>query len=173
MLRGTVPVALTAVFVLSGCSSKGATHAVATSGPSGAVSIVVRGDSELVNSVPSCLWPMTVSGKASSAQVGLIRCYIRALVRRSLHDLVPLTATVSGTPVTLHQKELEHAADASSGKARAHFTGDGTDPFDASVEITFADGVRTTVGMDATNVKEPAERTLTARSVATGTGDVC
>jgi hypothetical protein len=99
-----------------------------------------------------------VSGNASAAQVGLIRCYVRALAHRSLNELVPLTAVISGEPVTLTPAELEHAADAASGTASARFAVNDSDPFNASVEITFGDGAHSSVGMDARNVMESASR---------------
>lgn len=118
----------------------------------------MHGDSESVSSVPNCEWPLVVLGKASGAQVGLIRCYLQGLAHRSLNELAPLTSVVPDVPVTLTRADLRHAGDAASGTASAAFDINSSDPFDASVTIRFANGAHDTVSMDARNVMEPASR---------------
>jgi hypothetical protein len=137
--------------VLGACSSA-AVHS--HPGPGG--SLVVTGESEDVNSVPKCSWPLNVSGQTSSAQTGLIRCYVRALAQRSLKDLAPLVSVHSGAPITLTSVDLAHAPDAMAGTATAIFTLNASDPFSASVAIHYANGAQNAVYMDAMNVTEPA-----------------
>lgn len=151
-----------AALALCGCASSGSAGPAARAGSTGATTarqdVVVRGDSESVSSVPSCQWPLDVSGDASAAQAGLIRCYLRALAHRSLAELVPLTSVVPGVPVTLTRADLRHAPDSAGGTASAAFQVNDSDPFNATVAIRFADGVRATIYMDARNVMEPASR---------------
>lgn len=123
-----------------------------------ASSMVVPGDSETAVSVPACSWPLNTSGRAPAAQVGLIKCYLRALAHHSLIELAPLVATASDGPTTISVRDLRHATDAADGIARAKFISNFIDPYNASVLIRFHDGVMTTVVMDAMNPMLPARQ---------------
>ena len=170
LTQALVGAATVSVLVVTACSSSGGTRAVSTGRSPGARSVVVTGDSEQVNSVPHCQWPLTLSGPAPGAQAGLIRCYLKALADNRLDELVPLISAARGYPVTLTQHDLAHSADAASGIATATFETNPSSPFDASVTVRFADGVRLSVGMDALNVNEPASHSW--RLVNVGTASI-
>ena len=158
MLRGR-PLAIrwaapaTVALVLAACSSD---HVQTHAGSDG--SLVVTGESEDATSVPTCSWPLTVSGQASTSQTGLVRCYLRALANRSLPDLAPLVIVRTESPVILNAASLAHAPDAIAGTATADFMQNPSDPYSASVDIRYANGGRESIGMDALNVYEPASR---------------
>ncbi|HEX3348894.1 MAG TPA: hypothetical protein VHS58_12425 [Acetobacteraceae bacterium] len=154
--RALVLIVTVPVLVSTACSYPGGTRAVSTDRSSGNLSVVVTGDSDTVDSVPHCQWPLTVVGSAPGAQVGLVRCYVKALAQNSLNDLVPLISAGNGFPVTLTEADLVHARDAASGTATATFETNSSDAFDASVSLRYADGVQAALGMDAMNVDEPA-----------------
>jgi len=97
------------------------------------------------DTVPSCSWPLAVSGKATPVQTGLVKCYLRALAER---DEAGLSA-VADQSVT--DADLRLSADARSGTPRASFTPDPVTGASVTVRITFANGVTTNVDMVLAN----------------------
>jgi hypothetical protein len=97
--------------VVTSCASCATPTQSSTATASPVARIIVRGESENASSVPSCAWPMSVSGDASRAQRGLIGCYLRALAHDSLSELAPLVIVHSDAPTTLTRAQLAHAAE--------------------------------------------------------------
>lgn len=94
---------------------------------------------------PTCSWPLKVSGTATPAQAGLVRCYLRALAHRDTSGLTAVADYIP--PVRITSVDLGHAADARSGLAAATFTQSPIDTESAFVTITYADGARDDLGM--------------------------
>jgi hypothetical protein len=94
---------------------------------------------------PTCSWPLQVRGTASPAQVGLVRCYLRALASRDTAGLMAVAADIP--PVRITSADLTYSADARAGLATAAFTPNPEDTTSAFVIITYADGVRENAGM--------------------------
>lgn len=89
---------------------------------------------------PTCSWPLQVRGDASPAQVGLVRCYLRALAQ---HDTSGLLAAADYIPpVQITSADLSHAADARAGLATATFTQNPNDTESASVAIYYANAAQ-------------------------------
>jgi hypothetical protein len=110
----------------------------------------VRANNEsLPTSVPSCSWPLTVRGPATSEQAGLVRCYLRALAAHDAGGLLAV-ADMSG-PIRITRADFAHAADARAGRATATFTPNSADDADMGVTIFFADGAREIVDMHVAN----------------------
>ena len=96
-------------------------------------------------STPSCSWPLRILGKPTAAQAGLVRCYLRALAGR---DTAGLEAVADNMPpVRITPADLAHSADARSGLATATFTPNPSDPENALLTITYADGARDRLGI--------------------------
>jgi hypothetical protein len=111
----------------------------------------VRANNEsLPTSVPSCSWPLTVRGPATSEQAGLVRCYLRALATHDPGGLLAVADTANA-PIRITHADLTHAADARSGTATATFTPNQDDTADIGVTIAFADRARQTLEMHAAN----------------------
>lgn len=103
----------------------------------------------LPTSTPSCSWPLRVNGTATAQQVGLVRCYVRAVAR---HDLPGLQALVlPDPPMRVTDAQLAHTADARRGMAIANFTPNPVSSADASVTITYRDGVSDVLQMRYAN----------------------
>ena len=98
-------------------------------------------------SVPSCSWPLTVVGKTTPVQTGLIKCYLRALAQRDRSGL----SAVADEPASITNADLVLSADARSGKARAVFTPNTVASANVGVDINFADGAKTSVEMILAN----------------------
>jgi hypothetical protein len=94
---------------------------------------------------PTCSWPLQVRGSASPAQSGLVRCYLRALASRDTAGLMTVAADIP--PVRITSADLRYSADARAGLATATVTPSPVDTTEASVTITYADGVRQNTGM--------------------------
>lgn len=103
----------------------------------------------LPTSTPSCSWPLQVRGTASAAQVGLIRCYVRAVARHDLSGLQNLV--LPDPPMRVTDTQLVHAADARAGIAVASFTQNPISSADASVRITYHDGASEVLPMQFAN----------------------
>jgi len=104
----------------------------------------------LTSSTPSCWWPLHVRGHATSAQAGLIRCYLRALAHHDAAGLRALAYNDTNSPVRITAKDFRHAADARSGVATATRGPVGMDQ-EYAVTIVFADHARETVAMAPVN----------------------
>jgi uncharacterized protein (UPF0261 family) len=81
-----------------------------------------------------------VRGTASSAQVGLVGCYLHALADRDTAGLMAVAADIP--PVRITSADVTYSADARAGLATAAFTPNPEDTASAFVIITYADGVR-------------------------------
>jgi hypothetical protein len=100
---------------------------------------------ESSHTTPSCSWPLEIRGKPTPAQVGLVRCYLRALAHR---DIVALLAVAANTPpVRITKADLTHSADARSGRATATFLPATVDTDWVPVIITYADGATDRLGV--------------------------
>jgi hypothetical protein len=93
----------------------------------------------------TCSWPLQVRGTASPAQVGLVRCYLRALASRDTAGLMAVAADIP--PVRITSADLRYSADAHAGLATAAVTLSPEDTTSAFVIITYADGVRQNTSM--------------------------
>jgi len=99
---------------------------------------------------PSCSWSLRVRGDATSAQAGLIRCYLRALAHHDAAGLRAVAFNDTNRPVRITAKDFRHAADARSGVATATRGPEGEDNAYA-VTIVFADHAKETVAMAPVN----------------------
>jgi hypothetical protein len=89
---------------------------------------------------PACSWPLQVRGPATPAQVGLVRCYLRALADGDTAGLLAVADDIP--PVRITRGGLAHSADARTGLATATFRQNPVDSTSAFVNITYADGTR-------------------------------
>ena len=123
-------------------------------GTAGALVLVEAGylivaASGLPTSVPSCSWSLRVSGRATSEQAGLIRCYLRALADHDTGGLLAVADTTSGG-VRITSADFRHSADARAGVATATFIpGENDDAY--LVTIKFADHAREDLAMGLAN----------------------
>ena len=96
-------------------------------------------------STPSCSWPLRIQGTPTTAQAGLVRCYLRALAR---HDTRGLLAVADNMPpVRITQADLAHSADARSGLATATFLPADVDVAYVPLIIRYADGASDRLGL--------------------------
>ena len=96
-------------------------------------------------STPSCSWPLRINGTPAATQAGLVRCYLRALAG---HDTGGLLAVADNMPpVRITPADFAHSADARSGLATATFTPNPSDPTNALLTITYADGAGDRLGL--------------------------
>jgi hypothetical protein len=79
---------------------------------------------------PSCSWPLHVRGKPAPGQVGLMRCYLKALAHRDAAGLLAIAEAPS--PVRITKADLRHSADARAGLATVTFAPRVLDPNSAS-----------------------------------------
>jgi len=96
-------------------------------------------------STPSCSWPLHVRGKPAPKQVGLMRCYLKALAHRDKAGL--LAVADNHPPVRITKADLRHSADARSGLATVAFTPNPSDPYNGVVSIAYADGAHDRLGI--------------------------
>lgn len=94
---------------------------------------------------PSCSWPLQVSGKATSAQAGLVRCYLQALAKRDSTGLSALAVKYQGVHIT--KDDLIHSSDSRAGPATATFRPNPSDSTDVAVTIRYADGAMEQTGL--------------------------
>jgi hypothetical protein len=95
--------------------------------------------------VPSCSWPMRVRGPATSAEAGLVRCYLQALAGRSTAGLKAVALNVPPTSVTSADFAFSRAA--RSGLATAVFRPNPFDDFSMFLTIRYADGTEQNTGL--------------------------
>jgi hypothetical protein len=146
-----------------------AASVVVAAGIAGGVAVWNWAGSGLPSSTPSCSWALEVRGTADTAQVGLVRCYVRAVARHDLKDLQALA--LPDPPVRVGAAQVAHSADARIGVATATFTQNPNDSADATVEITYRDGARDVVSMQYANPAAESWR-LDIGSLVTPSGKV-
>jgi hypothetical protein len=96
-------------------------------------------------STPSCSWPLRIQGTPTTAQAGLVRCYLRALAR---HDTRGLLAVADNMPpVRITPADFAHSADARSGLATATFLPADVDVAFMPLTIVYADGATDRLGL--------------------------
>lgn len=95
----------------------------------------------------SCSWPMQVRGTASAVQVGLVRCYLKAISQRDTKELGLLMAKVDPNG-HITNADLVHSHDTRTGTATSTFVPNPSDPTFVKLMITYADGAVETVGLD-------------------------
>jgi hypothetical protein len=98
-----------------------------------------------VYGTPSCSWPLRVRGTATSTQVGLARCYLRALANRDHAEMAAVASNIP--PAHITSGLFLYTADARAGVATATFTPNPSDSTYAYVTIRFADGTVEDAGM--------------------------
>ena len=96
---------------------------------------------------PSCSWPLRVDGPATTAQTGLIRCYLQALAQ---HDLGALSG-LANPAYRVTGAQLAQTADARSGLATARVTMSPVDTGIGTVRIDYADGATCSLGIEIVN----------------------
>ena len=96
---------------------------------------------------PACSWPLRVSGPATAAQTGLIRCYLQAVAQHNLGALKGL-ASPAYRPTGA---QLARAADARAGLATATVTMSSDDTGIGTVQIDYADGATSSFGIEIVN----------------------
>lgn len=100
---------------------------------------------ESSHSTPLCSWPLRIRGKPTLAQAGLVRCYLLALAHRDTAGLLAVAPTIP--PVRITGADLEHSADARSGRATVTFLPALVDTDWVPVIITYADGATDRLGV--------------------------
>jgi hypothetical protein len=96
---------------------------------------------------PACSWPLRVTGHATAAQTGLIRCYLQAVAQ---HDLGALKGLAN--PVyRVTGAQLAQTADAQVGLATATITMSPDDTGIGAVQIDYADGATCSFGIEIVN----------------------
>jgi len=100
---------------------------------------------------PACSWPLHVRRPMTSAQAGLIRCYLRALAHHDAAGLQAVAYNDTNRPVRITAKDFRYAADARSGVATATHGPAGEQAYAYAVTIVFADHARETVAMGPVN----------------------
>jgi hypothetical protein len=109
---------------------------------------------EMPTFVPSCSWPMHVSGRASRDQIGLMRCYLRALSTDNYSGMYQVADLTCACRTRITRADFAHTADARSGVATIRLAPDGyaeLDPNFFPVIVTFADGARERVFITEAN----------------------
>lgn len=144
---------LTGIASVAGCGS--AIQPDGRPGASGggtavAPTSVVAAENGLPTSVPRCSWPMRVQGRASADQIGLMRCYVKAMAQRNLLALIPLVDH-DGSPTLTSSRVLKRWKDARTGTPTALFKTSADDPASTFVTVRYADGARVGLEMDIAN----------------------
>ena len=96
---------------------------------------------------PACSWPLRVSGSATAAQTGLIRCYLQAVAQHDLGALKGLANPAYRPTVA----QLAQTADARAGRATAADTMSVEDTGIGTVQIDYADGATSSFGIEIVN----------------------
>ena len=96
---------------------------------------------------PACSWPLRVSGSATAAQTGLIRCYLQAVAQHDLGALKGL-ANPAYRPT---RAQFARAADARAGLATATVTMSSDDTGIGTVQVDYADGATSSFGIEIVN----------------------
>ena len=109
----------------------------------------VRNPFMLVAAARARKWNRAQTG-LTSAQAGLIRCYLRALAHHDAAGLRAVAFNDTNRPVRITAKDFRHAADARSGVATATRGPEGEDNAYA-VTIVFADHAKETVAIAPVN----------------------
>lgn len=105
------------------------------------------GGNGLPGAAPACSWPLRVTGRATAAQTGLIRCYLQAVAQ---HDLGALRGLDNPT-YRATAAQLAQTADARSGLATAAVTMSADDTGIGTVRIGYADGATCSLGIEIVN----------------------
>lgn len=95
--------------------------------------------------LPSCSWPLRVHGTATADQIGLVRCYLRALAERNNAGLMAVAANDPVVHIT--SADLIYSADARAGQATATFTPSPVDDTYVLLTIKYADDVSERTGI--------------------------
>ena len=132
MLRRAVRLPIATALVMAGAALAGCT---------------VLGGDGLPGAAPACSWPLRVTGPATAAQSGLIRCYLRAVAG---HNLAALQGLVNPT-YRATKAQLAQTADARAGRASATITPSSDDTGIATVRIDYADGAARQFGIELVN----------------------
>ena len=132
MLRRAVRLPIATALVMAGAALAGCT---------------VLGGDGLPGAAPACSWPLRVTGPATAAQSGLIRCYLRAVAG---HNLAALQGLVNPT-YRATKAQLAQTADARAGRASATITPSSDDTGIATVRIAYADGAVCQFGIEIVN----------------------
>ena len=111
--------------------------------------VVAAAFSDGPTSVPSCSWPLRVRGQATTAQAGLVRCYLRALATHDQNGMLDVADT--SAPVTITSADFVHATDAQTGTATVMFRPNYSDSAYVDVIVMFADGARADLSMELVN----------------------
>jgi hypothetical protein len=98
-----------------------------------------------VYGTPSCSWPLRARGTATSTQVGLARCYLRALADRDRAEMAAVASNIP--PAHITSGLFLYTPDVRAGVATATFTPSPVDSTYMSVTIRFADGTVEDAGM--------------------------
>jgi hypothetical protein len=100
---------------------------------------------ESVYGTPSCSWPLRVRDSATSTEVGLARCYLRALANRDHAEMAAIASNIP--PARITSGLFLYTPDARAGVATATFTPNPSDNTYVNVTIGFADGTVEYAGM--------------------------
>jgi len=93
----------------------------------------------------SCSWPLRVRGTATSTQVGLARCYVRALANRDHAEMAAVARDLPPAHITTGL--FRYSSDARAGLATATFTPNPSDSTYLYLTVRFADGTIEHTGM--------------------------
>jgi hypothetical protein len=96
--------------------------------------------------VPTCTWPLAVRGKATPAQIDLVRCYVEDLAHRDTAGLTTLMFPSSYTAIT--SADLAYSKDARLAPAIATFTPIPVATNTLTLTITYPNRVTESSAMD-------------------------
>ena len=105
------------------------------------------GGNGLPGAAPACSWPLRVTGHATAAQTGLIRCYLQAVAQ---HDLGALNG-LANPAYRVTGAQLAQTADARAGLAAAAIAMSPDDTGIGTVLINYADGATCSFGIEIVN----------------------
>jgi hypothetical protein len=109
------------------------------------------GSATAATSEPSCAWPLSVLGDATREQIGLIRCYVKAVDQQDRGALSKLGANWAKNDPSSRVGEVRQFRDAQSGTATARFVPNAVDPADVMVGIRYSDGATVDIELHLAN----------------------
>jgi len=110
-----------------------------------------------------------VRGRPTSEQIGLVRCYLRALSRHDKNGLLAIAYQTSA-PVRITRVDFAHSADVRAGTATVAFLANPDDTAYYTASIDFADGVRESVPVKLANPSSPHSLRLEIGTLKYGQG---
>ncbi|NNN22570.1 MAG: hypothetical protein HKL80_11295 [Acidimicrobiales bacterium] len=97
----------------------------------------------------SCSWPLQVQGNPVDGQVGLVKCYLKALAQGNKQEMI---AVADNCGITT--SDFAYSKDAHYGTATGNFVQGSVTPLTAKVSIRFANGTEEVVLLDVARTSD-------------------